>query len=286
MEDNSDEVKDVCFFIAAIIVGIGYFFRPEETNFFYYLKISFAAMTIATIGVMIASFDAKRTQRKREKQAARILSDLKRTHPKNRNAYLLYLRPFFSTGNLPVERPHGGFLSSLPIMRGYFDEKVDEKAVELEKTVANALHPFGLLIGLGKPGEQVGAARVVSDERAWRSDVELLVKYAEFLILIPSERHGTSWEISLVRDEGFLEKCVFLMPPALYFSKIDIESVWAATSKSLQKIGFKLPPYNSKGMMFTLNENGLVKNKLPLNLHAEDQLMSHISTLLKLPTKK
>ncbi len=282
MKDDSSLIKGFANFIACVIVAIGYFDRPTDASFVYFLKLSFLAISVAVAGLLIAALDERRTQRRRDKLAAKILKRLKTNPSKVKTNFFVYLRPFFTTGNMPVERQRGGLRAAIPLLPRYFEDRVDSRSVELEKMIAKALVPSGLLIGLGKPGEQIGAGRIVTGETNWQNEVCLLVKYAKLLILIPSERPGTRWEVCLMRDGGYLEKCIFIMPPKLYFSSIDIESVWEQTFKILRKDGFNLPAYCSSGLLFTLTKDGTVRSKLPLSLESETSLRRNVYKLLKL----
>ena len=281
MEDDSSLIKFWFNLGACAIVAIGYFERPDDASFWYYLRLSLWAVGVAVVGHLLSAWDERRTQCRRDKRAAKILKRLKADPARVQTPYFVYLRPFFTTGNMPIERRRGGLLSAIPFFPAYFEDRIESRSVELEKTLSKALVCSGLLIGLGKPGEQIGAGRIATDDATWQDDVRLLVQHAKYLLLIPSERPGTSWEVNLTRDGGYLDKCVFLMPPKLYFSSIDIEDAWSRTRESLKKDGVDLPEYQSSGAMFKLNASGKPQNKQPLPLDSERQLLVNVDKLLK-----
>jgi hypothetical protein len=64
------------------------------------------------------------------------------------------------------------------------------------------------------------------------------------------------WEIASLRDHGFLSKSVFLMPPALKRSRLEIASVWNDAATALRAQGVNLPTYTRDGRLFKLDESG------------------------------
>jgi hypothetical protein len=118
-------------------------------------------------------------------------------------AFFLYLRPFASTGGVQVVRS-----ISRRRRRGLVVRWND-----LEALLTRYLEPYGPLIGLGRPGEQVGAGRIPSDEESWQKLVATLAANARLLFLLPAADSGTRWEMDLVFSQPeLLGKTIFIVP--------------------------------------------------------------------------
>ena len=205
-----------CYVAAGLII---YFLRSRigdaptvAGKFFVALKISALAMTVASVGGAVSKLDKHLIQRRRNIFAAQILRYLRQGKPlrPGRDDYVVYLRPFFTTGQMPLENPSRRFLRIFPVMPHYFVRRYEPPASDLEAVIVLLVERLGKLIAIGQPGEQVGSGRVASDDDCWRDDVAMLIERARLLVMIPSERPGTSWEMQFVRNCGHLGKCLFL----------------------------------------------------------------------------
>jgi hypothetical protein len=136
--------------------------------------------------------------------------------------FFLYLRPFASTGGVRVlrrvakrKRARSSYFGSDPRFNpgpGY-QYKLVAVWNDLETLLEAALRAYGPLVALGRPGEQLGAARIPSDEASWKELVEELMRQARLIFLLPSDDAGTAWELSLLRtDRALLRKTVFVVP--------------------------------------------------------------------------
>jgi len=88
-----------------------------------------------------------------------------------------------------------------------------EPARELELALAKSVQRFGPLICLGLPLEHRGAGRAQVSDDAWQEAVRLMCAKADIIILAPSERPGTRWEVDYVLENGLIDRCVVINLP-------------------------------------------------------------------------
>lgn len=285
---HEPEAARLFYFASAAVIAIGYFFRDEiggyDRDFWYLVKVAVLAAAVSAVGSGVAWIEKRVIQRKRDIQAARVLKEAKSAPSATKDAFGLYLRPFFTTGKLGVEevlrRP------MMPIFPSYHEALAAEKAPDLEASLTKALEPTASLIAVGRPGEQIGAGRVASDEETWQEDVALLAQRARFIVFVPSERAGTSWEIDLARREGLLHKCIFVMPPELHYDAIDLRAAWQRATKEIRKLGLRLPNYEPEGLLFRLGADGWVADKRPLTLGDHARIRKTFEALCVAPDER
>jgi hypothetical protein len=68
------------------------------------------------------------------------------------------------------------------------------------------------IIGLGRPGEAIGAGRILTSEEEWKTIAARMIDQAMYIICIPSSHAGTLWEIDRIVECGLLSKTFFIMP--------------------------------------------------------------------------
>jgi hypothetical protein len=181
----------VAWFGTRQVAGASY--ASEWERIVAYLGV--LALTIAIVAVgRWTRGGVGRVQSERDQAAMGVVEAVLRGA--EAEAYSLYLRPFAVTGVLEVD----------------VSDRWDEK-VELESVLAEALWPLGPVVALGQPGEHLGAGRIAVDEEEWRQAVEKLMRQAQRILLIPSNRPGTLWEIQRILDLELLSRTIFVMPP-------------------------------------------------------------------------
>lgn len=137
--------------------------------------------------------------------------------------YSLYLRPFSSTGHVRIAiasrvykrgvlagpgRTYDPELGSTELYKRYVT------FADFETELARVVEPLAPLIGLGRPGEQIGAGRIESEHKDWRDKLALLAEHAMVIFLVPSTNAGTQWEMERIRDNArLLHKTVLFIPP-------------------------------------------------------------------------
>ncbi len=137
-------------------------------------------------------------QSARDKAAVNLFSSIKNSNKPE--PFVLYLRPFDSTGQLDAPL----VTSSLAV------QGLDTR--ELEELFFQALSPIGPMVALGKPGENIGAGRVHAVEDDWQKQFTALAVKAKVVVILPSSHAGTLWEVEWLKNSDLLYKCVFVMP--------------------------------------------------------------------------
>ena len=190
--------------------------------------------------------------------------------------YFLYLRPFESTNAYGLSDAHLNLFSWQLWERDGFDD--------IERLVARALRPTANVVALGRPGEHRGAARILTTDAEWKSEVALLAKSAKLIVVIPANKPGTLWEIAHIKDQGFIQKTIFLMPPsqsAFYVSaQVDIPDKWKSARTVCAEIGVWLPEHVPSGSLFILDEGQKLKSLLPLPAPDPIQWMKALQKLI------
>ncbi len=193
-------------------------------------------------------------QARSDGKALKILEDISQGNEAHRHPYFLYLRAFETTGKLKA--PWFMFAHDLGLQQ--------IRSYELEGFLASALRKSGPLIALGEPGEHLGAGRILTTEENWQSIVQRLAKNSKGILLIPSDRPGTLWEIQYLRLEGLLSKTIFIMPPEA--RGFDWRAQWQQGRRKLGDFGAALPEYQQYGLMFSMDEQGNLKNASNLSI--------------------
>jgi hypothetical protein len=185
--------------------------------------------------------------------------------------FYLYLRAFETTGRLNVPL----FLRLRKLSIG-FNSLVTN---DLESYVSQAIGRVGPLVALGHPGETIGAGRILTGEEHWRTDIVTLMKRAKGILLVPSDRPGTLWEIDTLKQEGLLGHVIFVMPPRSK-GQHDTKERWESTRQTLRDRGLETPDYDERGMLFVVEADGRVSNVEPLLLTSVRQVRKSLKRLL------
>lgn len=200
-------------------------------------EIGIGAGGLSVLGLVFLPVAIKKTWgwlRKREQAAVQRRRDnaaieLSRSispHGTSAQGYCLYLRPFVSTGHLPICVVASTMYFKYPAVVGKEQVEEHRDLVDLETLLAMAVSFYAPLVALGRPGEQVGAGRILTTEDSWRIEFSRLSAGARIIFLLPSSTPGTRWELrEVIDDEHLLSKTVFLIPPAVGASDVHREAV-------------------------------------------------------------
>jgi len=177
----------------------------------------------------------KLIQRDRDQIAGQI-SKLLNADDYNRNSlpaeFGLYLRAFMTTDKLHI------------------------KGFDLETMLAYSIAPSLPLVALGQPGEHLGSGRIQTTDEHWQEEILRLMDAARLILIIPSHRAGTLWEIATLREQGYFKKTIFIMPPELEFHGGKYSEDWQKTVAAAQSVGVEFPYHIQTGAFFRLNESG------------------------------
>ncbi len=217
-------------------------------------RLSLLLFVVAVVGGMYGAqaFHELRgwlVQRGRDLVAADVWSALRAGRPPP-HPFTLYLRPFASTDAIGAEVDRLVRVRSIGQGGGVLAMASDR--LELEAEVELAMRPIGPLIALGAPLEHIGAGRIlVSDER-WRQAVETLMDAARLIVLLPSSRPGTTWEVQTLLSAGRLAKTIVVDPPddlGEPHDDYDPSSEWQDVRRSFAAFGFELPQDDPDGLL-------------------------------------
>jgi hypothetical protein len=190
----------------------------------------------------LSTSDRREAQEARDAEAVLVQDAL--AHGRN---FSLYLRWYGITKALPV----GGRPTLADRVLGRETEE------DFETLLANAVEAEGPLIGLGLPGEAIGAGRIESDNADWQDKIKMLADKAQAIYIVPAQTRGTSWEVAwLLSHPALLAKTYFLRPPG--FPEKDWGAIrdfyWAHHQMEFPK--FNLPDYEKAGIVFQVNADG------------------------------
>jgi hypothetical protein len=210
-----------------------------------------ASAVLLLLGKTLTVLAQRYEQRRRDRRAATLVSRLLEM-PDSASVppYVVYLRPFATTGRLAVANPKPRWL---PLLPSYF---AHEATLEFETVLSEALQPDLSLVALGRPGEHVGAGRVAVTDDDWKQAFQRLVRRARWIVMIPSHEGETGWEVRQLVAQEYLGKTVFLMPPTLRPGGVDIAAHWSEARARLAPDGVHLPAYTGAGQLFRLGWQG------------------------------
>jgi hypothetical protein len=204
----------------ALAFGCGTWLILDRLGWIYYVLFPLLGVTLLFGGPFLfmaaAEADQHARQRHRDKRALSRLDDMKN----GKLNFFLYLRPFASTGGVQIVRSvseqirgRASYLIRDPRVNILDTRTVDIRWDDLETLLARYLERYGSLIGLGRPGENVGAGRIAPNDEDWQEMVRGLAVNARLLFLLPSMDDGTRWEMDLVFAQPILlRKSIIIVP--------------------------------------------------------------------------
>lgn len=188
-----------------------------------------------------------RQQAANDRTAQQLMIDLRADPAAPVAEFYLYLRAFETTGRLHVPL----YLRLRKFSLGLYRLETGD----LESYVSNAVGRAAPMVAMGRPGEAVGAGRIAAQDADWEADIAVLMKRATGILLIPSHRPGTLWEMDRLKAEGILDKVIFVMPPRAR-GQLDTEERWEAARKIMADHGLDAPAYEDRGLLFEVDPAG------------------------------
>lgn len=206
------------------------------------------------IAVGLAHAGALCAQRARDLFATDVLARLRRGELAPR--FTLYLRPFASTDAFSKTQVQ---LMPSGLRAGSRGVLLPPERFELEAQLARAVEPIGPLVALGAPLEHFGAGRVQVGDDEWQEAVAQLLLAAELIVLLPSSRKGTLWEISKILTADVVARTVVVDPPDGSVAWVgadddeledyDHAAEWTAVRRAFAKRGYALPANDPRGQL-------------------------------------
>ncbi|MEM7767082.1 MAG: hypothetical protein AAF253_06300 [Pseudomonadota bacterium] len=177
--------------------------------------------------------------------------------------YILYLRPFASTDAIADQR-----VTAVRVGRSGIIVNTDR--LEIETEIEAALRSTAPLLALGQPLEHEGAGRIAVPEDLWQDAIDLLMDQASLIILLPSPRDGTLWEVDHLIARGHLDKTLILDPPNHGSSRPDYdpEAEWRAVQTAFAQRGLALPDDHRDGLVMHFPPGARQPDCFPVRLDA------------------
>ena len=94
---------------------------------------------------------------------------------------------------------------------------IHDERIRLEEVIAETLYPYGPLVTLSNPVDALpplGAARENVADSVWQRKIEQYMEQASKIVLIIGVTRSLHWEVNQILSRGFMEKCLFVFPPA------------------------------------------------------------------------
>jgi hypothetical protein len=200
----------------------------------------FAGLVCNVIGFGIGTLIGKLEQGPIDDNAAEILAKVRAGQDCR---FFLYLRPFELTGRLPVKDPKYDN-SPFPWTKyqaGHF--------FDLETSLRNAVAAAGSpLTTLGRPGEAVGAGRMLVSDEEWQKAFEELARSAQGIVVLPWHTSGVLWEMDWLRKNGLLHKTLFVQP-----AHGQVGNDWNNFRAAALEIGLLFPDFRKQGSIFKVD---------------------------------
>ncbi len=181
--------------------------------------------------------------------------------------FILYLRPFDSTGQVTSVIKSG---------------KNSSKTYELETQFGLAAKSVSPFVGLGESMEHYGAGRIAVSDDAWKASIEAMLPQARLLIVLPVTNPGTLWEVERILDQGLLHKTLWINVPRTQAAQVgprgfDQQSGWPQIKALFAQRGFLLPDFSEPGALYVFGPPGLPV--LHEELRFEDE--AHLTRVLE-----
>lgn len=194
--------------------------------------------------------------------------------------YVVYLRPFSSTDqveSVAMAAVASGMQGSALgfVMTRY----------ELEQQIERATRHLGPLVCLGQSLEHVGAGRIAVDDASWKEAVLRLCGKAALIVMLPSSRSGTLWEIEHVLSSNLIDRTVFIDPPNAAISdkkRYDQSREWRAVRDAFAAKGFTMPPDSRVGRLLFFGQARAPTLLARLDIDAEDNIARFFRSVIRI----
>lgn len=145
-------------------------------------------------------------QAERDGFAAAVAAMLERGEPPP--PFSLYLRPFFTDGELTADEGHARLLAV------DVTEIADYGQVhDTERAMAQAMEDHAPALSLGRPNDRLGAGRIETNDDHWKPLFEKLIAHASRVVMVPIGQPATMEEIrAIAGTPDLLAKTVFVRP--------------------------------------------------------------------------
>lgn len=134
----------------------------------------------------------------------------------------------------------------------------------VEALLAYSLSRVCPLVALGYPPDRLGPMGVDVQDEVWQATVARLASTANMIVMVLDDSEGVLWEVEFLRQEGLLEKTVFVAPPGDDTTRV----AWERMRRHTDLRRLEIPPYCDAGFVFRLGQDGCIASFGPLGLDA------------------
>ncbi|WP_316365368.1 hypothetical protein [Candidatus Thiodiazotropha sp. CDECU1] len=224
------------------------------------IQASVASFVVLFVGWWFVSIHDEHMMYLKHKRVQALVESKTQAIPSN---LVMYLRPFDSTNKYFINTEWMNMFSEV----GFSYDASDD----IEMLISKSLQRKYEFVALGKPGEHRGAGRILVDENEWKAQVERLSIGSLFILIIPSYKEGTLWEIEMIINNDLLYKTIFIIPPldgVFYTFKSNVEYLSRKkTQQACEELGLRLPMTEQVGGIYKVaKKNGqdkLIIKKFP-----------------------
>ena len=117
---------------------------------------------------------------------------------------------------------------------------LSRKGMTFERVIEQQLTPFGPVVAIGRPREELaplGAARDYVADQTWQDEVEARIRDASIVVLILGYSAGLSWEMARIATLGQLHKLLVVFPPVE-----ELADRWSRSLQNEERTGASLLP--------------------------------------------
>lgn len=216
----------------------------------------------AVIGYFVMSYANKEEQIERDSEAKLVFEE------QDNKRFILYLRPFVTTGSLLIKNPYHNEWDPTAINR-----LGENKYIDFETLIIRTKDNFYSFVALGKPQEHIGAGRIETAEDEWFEGFKKLAYNSKLIIMVPGFQPGTFKEFHWLYDNRMFYKCIFVIPPEyVFFDKLSANEYWEETKKKILTLGIKLPELFKEGGLCVFKNN---KKEFKIICHSLHNLTFH-----------
>ncbi|HEX4795533.1 MAG TPA: hypothetical protein VH370_17205 [Humisphaera sp.] len=124
----------------------------------------------------------------------------------------------------------------------------------IEDQMRRAIHPLPVLTL-----EESGPSALLPDESLLE-----LANAARLLWLVPTDKERVFARLRLIKQQGPIERCIFLMPEQGTLGTVDWPQTWTAARDRAAEIGIELSAYTAGGWLFRLAQDGKASTFRPI----------------------
>ncbi len=254
--------------------------RPQYDTWIALAYFSTAIVVSILLAQLFFDLEGWFEQRGRDLEAQKIFESL---DGKGRPVpFTLYLRPFHSTDQIAGHTNNIVRMSTDPSQISHFAHV--EERVEFESVVEKALRSIGSVVALGKPLEHWGAGRIKVADDVWQDAIKKLIDNAQLIMLLPSPRPGTSWEVEYVLSSGAVRRTIIVDPPnhmGAANKTYNPAAEWAGVRQVFLDHGFVLPEDDPEGRLVYFSEGTQPDMTSKISFEGQNSVRKFAKNVLK-----